>query len=129
MLPEQADILWTFVTIIFTLFSMFAFINVIQHCRAKEGTNTVLWGTVFGAGFIINLLLTNHMFKILGAPFSCEYLVIHRAISSLRLKEDRTLIYTIAKVNMLRKEGINGWPLISHTSAPESIATAASFRT
>ena len=64
MLPEQADILWTFVTIIFTLFSMFAFINVIQHCRAKEGTNTVLWGTVFGTGFVINLLLTNHMFDL-----------------------------------------------------------------
>ena len=64
MLPEQADILWTFVTIIFTLFSLFAFINVIQHCREREGTNTVLWGTVFGAGLIINLMLTNHMFEL-----------------------------------------------------------------
>jgi len=64
MLPEQADILWTFVTIIFTLFSMFAFLNVIMHCRAKEGTNTVLWGSIFGAGFIINLMLTNHMFEL-----------------------------------------------------------------
>jgi hypothetical protein len=64
MLPEQADILWTFVTIIFSLFSMFAFINVIQNCRAKEGANTVLWGSIFGAGFIINLMLTNHMFEL-----------------------------------------------------------------
>ena len=64
MLPEQADILWTFVTIIFTLFSLFAFINVIQHCRAKEGTSTVLWGSIFGAGLIINLMLTNHMFEL-----------------------------------------------------------------
>jgi hypothetical protein len=64
MLPEQADILWTFVTIIFTLFSMFAFINVIMHCRAKEGSNAVLWGSIFGAGFIINLMLTNHMFEL-----------------------------------------------------------------
>ncbi len=64
MLPEQQDILWTFVTIIFTLFSLFAFINVIQHCREREGTNTVVWGTVFGTGFIINLLLTNHMFEL-----------------------------------------------------------------
>jgi hypothetical protein len=64
MLPEQADILWTFVTIIFTLFSLFAFINVIQHCREHKGTNTVLWGTVFGAGLIINLMLTNHMFDL-----------------------------------------------------------------
>jgi hypothetical protein len=64
MLPEQADILWTFVTIIFSLFSMFAFFNVIQHCRAKEGASTVLWGSIFGAGFIINLMLTNHMFEL-----------------------------------------------------------------
>ena len=64
MLPEQADILWTFVTIIFTLFSLFAFINVIQHCREHKGTNTVLWGTVFGAGLIINLMLTNRMFDL-----------------------------------------------------------------
>jgi hypothetical protein len=64
MLPEQADILWTFVTIIFTLFSLFAFINVIQNSRENEGTNTVLWGSVFGAGLIINLLLTNHMFEL-----------------------------------------------------------------
>jgi hypothetical protein len=64
MLPEQADILWTFVTIIFSLFSLFAFINVIQHCREHKGANTVLWGTVFGAGLIINLMLTNHMFDL-----------------------------------------------------------------
>ena len=64
MLPEQADILWTFVTIIFSLFSMFAFINVIMHCRANKGANTVLWGSIFGAGFIINLMLTNHMFEL-----------------------------------------------------------------
>ncbi len=64
MLPEQADILWTFVTIIFTLFSLFVFANVIQHCRSREGTNTVLWGSVFGAGFIVNLMMTNHMFDL-----------------------------------------------------------------
>jgi len=62
MLPEQQDILWTFTTIIFTLFALFAFINVIQNCRERAGTNTLLWGTVFGTGLIINLLLTNHMF-------------------------------------------------------------------
>jgi hypothetical protein len=64
MLPEQADILWTFVTIIFTLFSLFAFINVVQHSREREETSTVLWGTIFGTGLIINLLLTNHMFEL-----------------------------------------------------------------
>lgn len=64
MLPEQADILWTFTTIIFSLFALFAFINVIQNCREREGTNTVLWGSIFGAGLIINLVLTNHMFSL-----------------------------------------------------------------
>lgn len=64
MLPEQADILWTFVTIIFSLFSLFAFINVIGHCRANKGTSTVLWGSIFGGGLIINLMLTNHMFEL-----------------------------------------------------------------
>ncbi|MDH5762889.1 MAG: cytochrome C [Nitrospinota bacterium] len=64
MLPEQPDILWTFVTIIFSLFSLFVFANVIQHCRTKAGANTTLWGAVFGTGLIINLLLTNHMFDL-----------------------------------------------------------------
>ncbi len=64
MLPEQQDILWTFVTIMFTLFSVYAFVNVIKHCREHEGVNTTLWGGVFGAFIIINLLLTNHMFDL-----------------------------------------------------------------
>lgn len=64
MLPDQQDILWTFTTIIFTLFAFYAFLNVILHCRAKEGSNMVLWGGIFGAGLIINLLLTNHMFGL-----------------------------------------------------------------
>ncbi len=64
MLPEQQDILWTFVTIIFSLFALFVFINVIQHCRTKEGVNGKVWGTIFGAGLIINLMLTNHMFEL-----------------------------------------------------------------
>ena len=64
MLPEQQDILWTFVTIIFSLFSLFAFINVIQHCRTQKETSTVFWGSIFGTGFIINLMLTNHMFEL-----------------------------------------------------------------
>ncbi len=64
MLPEQQDILWTFTTIIFTLFSLFAFINVISHSRQREGTSTTFWGTIFGAGLIINLLMTNHMFDL-----------------------------------------------------------------
>ena len=64
MLPEQADILWTFVTLGFSLFSLFVFANVIQHCREREGTKTALWGSIFGTGLIINLMLTNHMFEL-----------------------------------------------------------------
>lgn len=64
MLPEQHDILWTFVTIMFLIFSVYAFISVIQHCREKEGANTKLWGTIFAAGVLINLWLTNHMFDL-----------------------------------------------------------------
>ena len=63
MLPEQQDILWTFVTLMFLLFSVFAFTNVIMHCRARGG-NTNLWGAIFGAGVVINFLLTDHMFEL-----------------------------------------------------------------
>ena len=64
MLPEQQDILWTFVTLMSLLFSVYAFINVIQHCRTHEGTSTKFWGTIFAAGVLINLWLTNTMFDL-----------------------------------------------------------------
>ena len=64
MLPEQQDILWTFVSLICLLFSVYAFISVIQHCRTSERGNTKLWGTIFGAGVVINFMLTDKMFDM-----------------------------------------------------------------
>ena len=64
MLPEQQDILWTFVTLMCVVFSVYAFISVILNCREREGANTKLWGTIFAAGVLINLALTNHMFGL-----------------------------------------------------------------
>ena len=67
MLPTQGDILWTFLTIAFTVFSIFAFINVIQHCREHETISTPKWGGVFGAFVILNFFMTAHMFTLLQA--------------------------------------------------------------
>lgn len=64
MLPEQHDILWTFITIAFTVFSLYAFINVLKHCRENENVNTKLWGGVFAAFFVTNFFLTKHMFTL-----------------------------------------------------------------
>ncbi|QPJ62715.1 MAG: cytochrome C [Candidatus Nitronauta litoralis] len=64
MLPEQQDILWTFVTIMFTLFSVYVFINVIQNCRARPGVNAQKWGIIFGAFILLSLYQTNHMFDL-----------------------------------------------------------------
>ena len=64
MLPEQHDILWTFITLAFTIFSIFAFINVIGHCRQHEKVSIVKWGSIFGAIVLLNLALTSHMFEL-----------------------------------------------------------------
>ena len=56
MLPEQLDILWTFMAMMFTLFAGFAFGNVIKHCRENEGVNTKLWGGIFGILFLVCFL-------------------------------------------------------------------------
>ncbi len=64
MLPEQQDVLWTFVTLMCMVFSVYVFISVIQHCREREGANMKLWGTIFAAGVLINLWLTSHMFDL-----------------------------------------------------------------
>ena len=64
MLPEQQDVLWTFITLMSTLFSMFAFVNVIQHCRTHEGANMKLWGTVFAVFVVVNVTLTIQMFDM-----------------------------------------------------------------
>jgi len=64
MLPEQHDILWTFITIAFTVFSLYSFINVLKHCRENEQVNTKLWGGIFAAFFVVNFFLTKHMFTL-----------------------------------------------------------------
>ncbi|QPJ65433.1 MAG: cytochrome C [Candidatus Nitrohelix vancouverensis] len=67
MLPEQHDILWSYLTIMFSLFSLYVFINVIQHSRERETVNGKLWGSIFGAGFVLNMFLTVHMFDLVQA--------------------------------------------------------------
>ena len=64
MLPEQHDILWTFMTMMFTLFAGFAFGNVVKHCREREGVNTKLWGGIFGILFLICFWETTKMFDL-----------------------------------------------------------------
>jgi hypothetical protein len=64
MLPEQGDILWTFMTLAYTLFAFFVFGNVIQHCREKEGSNGKLWGGIFGVFALISFFESKHMFSL-----------------------------------------------------------------
>ncbi|MEC7641214.1 MAG: cytochrome C, partial [Nitrospinota bacterium] len=64
MLETQHDILWTFLTITFTVFSFYVFVNMIGQCRRNENVNTALWGSVFGGLFILNFLLSRHMFSL-----------------------------------------------------------------
>ena len=64
MLPEQQDILWTFLSIAFTIFALYVFVNVVKHCRAREDVNTTLWGGVFGAFLVVMFLETAHMFGL-----------------------------------------------------------------
>jgi len=64
MLPEQHDILWTYLTTMFSLFSLYVFVNVVRHCRERENMNGKLWGSIFGAGFVVNLFLTSHIYDL-----------------------------------------------------------------
>lgn len=64
MLPEQGDILWTFMTLAYTVFAFFVFANVIQHCREHEGANGKLWGGIFGIFALISFFETKHMFSL-----------------------------------------------------------------
>ena len=64
MLPEQLDILWTYMTMAYTLFAFYVFINVVQHCRENEGVNTKLWGGIFGLFALISFFETRHMFGL-----------------------------------------------------------------
>ncbi len=61
MLPEQHDILWTFISLAFSVFAIVAFVNVIGHCKQRENVSTVFWGSVFGVIAVVMLGLTNHM--------------------------------------------------------------------
>lgn len=51
-------------TITFTLFSLFAFVNVVKHCRENERVSAPLWGGVFGGFLILNFFLSRHMFEL-----------------------------------------------------------------
>ena len=62
MLPEQQDILWTFLSLAFTVFALYAFINVIQHCREREDVSLKFWGGIFGAFLVVLFLETVHRF-------------------------------------------------------------------
>jgi len=64
MLPEQHDILFSFLAILFAVFGIFVFGNVIQNCREREGMNTKLWGTIFGAFAFGLFMMTVHMFSL-----------------------------------------------------------------
>jgi hypothetical protein len=64
MLPEQGDILWTYMTMAYTLFAFFVFANVIQHCRENEGVNGKLWGGIFGLFAVISFFESRHMFGL-----------------------------------------------------------------
>ena len=67
MLPEQHDILFTFIAIAFAVFAIYVFASSIQICREREGINTGFWGTVFGAFAIGAFLMTAHMFTLIQA--------------------------------------------------------------
>ena len=67
MLPEQHDILFTFIAIAFAVFAIYVFASSIQICREREGINIGFWGTVFGAFAIGAFLMTAHMFTLIQA--------------------------------------------------------------
>jgi hypothetical protein len=64
MLPEQADILWTYMTLAYTLFAFYVFGNVVQHCRENDRVNGKLWGGIFGIFAVISFFETVHMFDL-----------------------------------------------------------------
>ena len=67
MLPEQHDILFSFIAIAFAIFAIYVFASSIQICREREGINTRFWGTVFGAFATGAFLMTAHMFTLVQA--------------------------------------------------------------
>jgi len=67
MLPEQHDILFSFIAIAFAIFAIYVFASSIQICREREGIDTRFWGAVFGAFAIGAFLMTAHMFTLVQA--------------------------------------------------------------
>ena len=67
MLPEQHDILFSFIAIAFAIFAIYVFASSIQICREREGIDTRFWGTVFGAFASGAFLMTAHMFTLIQA--------------------------------------------------------------
>jgi hypothetical protein len=61
MLPEQSDVLWTFLAITFSVFALYVFINVVLHCREREDVSTTFWGGVFGAFLVVMFIETSTM--------------------------------------------------------------------
>ena len=67
MLPEQHDILFSLIAIVFAVFGIYAFVSVVQACREREEINGKLWGGIFAAFAIGCFLMTVHMFTLVQA--------------------------------------------------------------
>ncbi|HCG73471.1 MAG TPA: cytochrome C, partial [Nitrospina sp.] len=67
MLPEQHDILFSFLSIVFAVFGIFLFGNVVQNCRERELSGGKLWMGIFGVFAVSTFLLTVHMFSLVQA--------------------------------------------------------------
>ena len=65
MLPEQHDILWTFISLAFSMFSIVAFANVVGHCRQRENVSTMFWGAMFGVIALVMMGMTNHLMGLI----------------------------------------------------------------
>lgn len=65
MLPEQHDILWTYMTLAYTLFAFYVFANVVHHCRKNERVNSKFWIGLSGAFALISFFETVHMFGLI----------------------------------------------------------------
>ena len=102
MLPEQHDILFSFIAILFAVFGVFVFGNVIQACREREGLNTNLWGGIFGVYAIVCFLMTVHMFDLVQADqlkfFFSTYLWV---VITLLLMSFKKIIYLMFLVGTL----------------------------
>ena len=64
MLPEQHDILFSFLAIVFAVFGIFVFGNVVQNCRERELSGGKMWGGIFGVFAVVCFMMTVHMFSL-----------------------------------------------------------------